>query len=126
MMHRDAAPGFGETLRELRVERRMSQTVVARRAGFDHSFLSKTESGDRVPSRDAVRRISDALRLSRDDRDKLMVSAGFLPDDPTAVMDTEPELARLYRALRSTTASDRAKRATRMQIGLIATQLEQV
>ena len=116
----------GLILKELRERRLVSQSKLAKRAGFDHSFVSRIESGSRVPSREAVDRLADALTVLDHDRARLMIAYGFLPDDPAAVMDAEPELARLYRALRSTTASDRAKRATRMQIGLIATQLEQV
>ena len=116
----------GLILKAMREHVGMSQSKLAKRAGYEHSYISRLESGTRVPSRDAVTRISRALWLTPEDRARLMIAYGFLPDDPTAVMDTEPELARLYRALRSTTASDRAKRATRMQIGLIAIQLEQV
>lgn len=116
----------GLILKELRERRLVSQSKLAKRAGFDHSFVSRCESGTRTPTRDAVDRFAAALDATPEDRARLMIAYGFLPDDPTAVMDTEPELARLYRALRSTTASDRAKRATRMQIGLIAIQLEQV
>lgn len=75
-----AASEFGRTLAGFRDSRlRMSQSRLAARAGFDHSYVSRLETGDRVPSFDAVERLAKALDLADTERNALIASAGFLP-----------------------------------------------
>lgn len=77
---------FGDELKTLRERRRLSQSRLADMAGFDHSFISRLESGDRFPTRDAVRRLASALSATPIERDRLMTSAGFTgPADATSV-----------------------------------------
>lgn len=84
---------FGVALRQLREERRVSQSKVAERAGFDHSAVSRWEAGSRVPSRTAAQRLAAALRLSDADTHRLMAAAGFTSGtDREAVLDAEPAL----------------------------------
>lgn len=49
---------FGETVRALRRERKLSQEALALDSGVDRSFLSQLENGHREPT------ISTALRLA--------------------------------------------------------------
>jgi transcriptional regulator with XRE-family HTH domain len=57
--------GFGKTLKHYREGRRVSQSKLAERAGLDHSYVSRLESGARTPTRDAVEQLSRALELNR-------------------------------------------------------------
>ena len=76
---------FGATLRRYRNGTngypRLSQMALAERADYDHSYLSRLEAGHRLPTRTAVNRLADALRLDPDEREELLLSAGFAEHD---------------------------------------------
>jgi transcriptional regulator with XRE-family HTH domain len=52
---------FGERLRELRVERNLTQTELAQRCGSNRPFISNLERGVKVPSLTMVLRLAEAL-----------------------------------------------------------------
>lgn len=52
---------FGERLRELRVERNLTQTELAERCGSNRPFISNLERGVKVPSLTMVLRLAEAL-----------------------------------------------------------------
>ncbi|MFM9107268.1 MAG: helix-turn-helix domain-containing protein, partial [Chloroflexota bacterium] len=83
---------FGIQLKGLRESRRVSQSKLAEQADFDHSYVSRLESGARMPTRDAVERLASALMLSQVEEDALLASAGFLPRDVTSLLSDEPAL----------------------------------
>ena len=83
---------FGVQLKALREARRVSQSKLAERADFDHSYVSRLESGARMPTREAVERLAGALALSSVEEDGLLASAGFLPGDVTSLLADEPAL----------------------------------
>jgi transcriptional regulator with XRE-family HTH domain len=83
---------FGVQLKSLREARRVSQSKLAERADFDHSYVSRLESGARMPTREAVERLSSALMLAQIEEDALLASAGFLPRDVTSLLSDEPAL----------------------------------
>lgn len=70
---------FGETLKQLREVRRISQSKLGHRAGFDHSYVSRLEDGTRQPSRATVMALAAALELSDVETDELRQAAGFSP-----------------------------------------------
>lgn len=72
---------FADTLRELR-GRTISQCRLADLAGLDHSYMSRLESGGRLPSRAVVARIADVLGLTGGDRARLFLAADYRPDEP--------------------------------------------
>ena len=55
-------PIFGERLRELRVERNLTQTELAQRCGSNRPFISNLERGVKVPSLTMVLRLAEALK----------------------------------------------------------------
>ena len=79
MAHRGAE--FGVLLKGLREGRRVSQSKLAERAEFDHSYVSRLESGARMPTREAAGRLGRALDLGQGEEDALLAAAGFLPRD---------------------------------------------
>ena len=81
---------FGLLLKKCREARGVSQSKLAERAGFDHSYVSRLESGARTPTRDAVDRLGEALSLDRIERDAMLASAGFLPRDVGSLLSNEP------------------------------------
>lgn len=79
---------FARGLRNYRLFARLSQSKLAELAGFDHSYVSRLECGQRTPTREAVGLLADALSLDTEGREALMASAGYLEDhlkfaDPT-------------------------------------------
>lgn len=88
----DAPTTFAERLRDARIRRGWSQARLAREAGYDHSYLSRIERGNRTPSRLAVARLVDALALDTVAEDHLLVAAGYTPGDPVNLLAEEPVL----------------------------------
>lgn len=76
---------FGAELRRYREQAGKSQAKTAQAAGFDHSYVSRLESGERVPSREAIDKLSAALGLSEVDKDRLLASGGFLPSKASSL-----------------------------------------
>ncbi|MFF6999971.1 multiprotein-bridging factor 1 family protein [Streptomyces sp. NPDC008313] len=62
-------PGFGSTLRRLRLLAGYSQVRLAAELGYHHSVISRWETGDRNPPHDQLKRLDDLLhtggRLTR-------------------------------------------------------------
>lgn len=71
--------GFGPLLNRYREERRVSQSEIGRRTGYDHSYVSRLLNGSRLPSREAVQKLSAALNLNEQGTERLFAAAGFLP-----------------------------------------------
>ena len=65
---------FGATLRRFRKDRGISQTTLANRAGFDPSYVSRLEHGDRLPSRGTVNNLAVALACTDAEHDTLLVA----------------------------------------------------
>lgn len=93
------ATQFATTLRRLRRERMISQTQLANRASFDHSYLSRLEAGNREPSRDTVSRLGDAMQLADIERSMLFASAGFTTSGDPLRFTSDPELMALAEIL---------------------------
>lgn len=99
---------FGTELRRLREKAKKSQSLLAKQADFDHSYISRLEAGSRLPTREAVERISSALGLTEAHKSSLMASAGYT----TAYTAREfkwPILAELGEALEKLEAAKRER-----------------
>ena len=57
---------FGDRLREIRENRELSQSDLARAAGMQPSAIAHFEAGRRKPSFDNVRALATALQVSAD------------------------------------------------------------
>lgn len=58
---RDICIGFGQRLKELRLERRISQETLAGMAGMDRTFVAQVERGRRNLSLANIHRLAIAL-----------------------------------------------------------------
>lgn len=113
----DAKRGvFGTALKRLREDRRVSQSKLAERAGFDHSYVSRLESGARTPTRDAVVSLAGSLQLDAKDQDRLLAAAGFLPKDTASLLADEPEVASVLNLLADPSVSMVVREAIRTQL----------
>jgi transcriptional regulator with XRE-family HTH domain len=74
---------FGGMLREIRAQRGLSLSELARVTHYNKGYLSRVESGQRIPSEDLARRCDDALSA----RGELIAAAHL---DIAASRDTKP------------------------------------
>ena len=110
---------FRAQIKEYRDRHSWSQERLAEEADMDHSLVSRLESGQRTPTREAVGKLGDGLRLGDGQRDMLLVLAGFAPDDPAnfLALHEEHALADVYRLLSDPQVSATTKEQLRAQIG---------
>ena len=113
---------FGALLRALRERQGVSQSKLAERADFDHSYVSRLESGARMPARDAVDRLGEALELDRPQMDSLLAAAGFLPRDVTSLLSSEPVIGEVLDLLQSEQVPTEFRENMREQLRLLAWQ----
>ena len=113
---------FGSTLKGFREVRRVSQSKLAERAGFDHSYVSRLESGARTPTRDAVQQLSQALELERQQQDELLASAGFLPREIYSLLSGEPEITEVLGLLQNNQVPEAYRDSMRQVLRLLADQ----
>jgi transcriptional regulator with XRE-family HTH domain len=113
---------FGVTLKQFREARCVSQSKLAERAGFDHSYVSRLESGARTPTRDAVQQLSQALELERVQQDELLASAGFLPREISSLLSGEPEITEVLGLLQNNQVPEAYRDSMRQVLRLLADQ----
>ena len=118
--------GFGVTLKRFREARRVSQSKLAERAGFDHSYVSRLESGARTPTRDAVEQLAKALELEQVNRDELLASAGFLPGEVASLLSGEPEITEVLGLLQNSAVPEAYRDSMRQVLRLLAEQAKHV
>lgn len=121
-----AGIGFGVTLKKFREARRVSQSKLAGRAGFDHSYVSRLESGARTPTRDAVEQLAIALELEPVNRDELLASAGFLPGELSSLLSGEPEITEVLGLLQNDHVPEAYRDSMRQVLRLLAEQARHV
>jgi transcriptional regulator with XRE-family HTH domain len=91
---------FGALLKAERLAAGISQTALGQETGFDHSFISRLESGEREPTLETVDGITKALGLSQPERDRLRMAAGYMPMRDESVYQ-HPQIGELDRAIQS-------------------------
>ena len=60
----DVRKAFGRRMRQLRLERRLSQEALAERAGLHLTYVGGIERGERNPALDNINRLARALGVS--------------------------------------------------------------
>ncbi len=114
--------GFGVLLKGLRETRRVSQSKLAERADFDHSYVSRLESGARMPTRDAVERLAHAMDLAQVEEDGLLAAAGFLPRDVASLLSDEPVIGEVLDLLQNDAVPIEYRENMRQVLRLLAEQ----
>lgn len=113
---------FAPLLREYRDRRRLSQSRLAEAAGFDHSYVSRLESGTRMPTRDAVAKLAEAMGLEDGERDALLASAGFMPGRIENLFASEPVLSEVLGLLQDRAVPADVRDDVRHMISLLVRQ----
>lgn len=91
---------FGVALRRYRRCLGLSQNALAKVVGIDASYINRLESGEReAPSRRTALALARALQLSRDDVDRLLCSAGYLPPSLHRLGPTDSTVCAVARVL---------------------------
>jgi transcriptional regulator with XRE-family HTH domain len=124
-----AAVQFGQTLTRLRTAQRLSQNQLAQRAGLNHSYISRLESGGRGdPSRVVVEQFVGALGLdpAGRDADDLRMAAGFLPIDPAHLLTGETSLAKLAALLEETHLPEPSRTTLRRILALLVEEYTRI
>lgn len=93
-----AGAAFGDALRELRKARGLSQMALAEIAQTSQRHVSFLELGRSKPSRPMVMQIAESLRLSLQNRNRLMLAAGYAAAYPQRALDSA-EMQPLNQAL---------------------------
>jgi transcriptional regulator with XRE-family HTH domain len=94
-------PAFGLLLRQYREKKQWSQSRLAARCDFNHSYISRLEAGGRSPSAETVSTLIDQLELSVVDASRLRMSAGFMPGNNVVLSTEMVELVRLISVVRT-------------------------
>lgn len=113
---------FGTVLKRYREGRRVSQSKLAARAGFDHSYVSRLESGARTPTREAVQQLARALELDRVRQDELLAAAGFLPSEISSLLSGEPEITEVLGLLQNQQVPEAYRNSMRQVLRSLAEQ----
>lgn len=80
---------FGDTLREHRNRRRLSQLDLALETEVSSRHLSFLETGRAQPSRTMITRLADSLELDLRSHNELLSAAGFAPAHRASALDAE-------------------------------------
>lgn len=115
---------FADTLRRYRQQARFSQSRLASYAGFDHSYVSRLESGTRTPTRSAVVALGKAMQLPSVDMDCLVASAGYMPGQVESLLAAEPVIGEAFAVLRDMSVAEDAKDDLRASIALLIRQAQ--
>ena len=113
---------FGNLLKSLREKNGVSQSKLAERAYFDHSYVSRLESGARMPTREAVDRLGTAMNLEPAELDSLLASAGFLPKDVSSLLSAEPALGEVLEVLQDETVPSEFRENMRNMLRVMVQQ----
>jgi transcriptional regulator with XRE-family HTH domain len=91
---------FGERVRQLRVDRRMSQRSLAIRVSVDYTYLSKIENGKMGPPSDRViHRL--AVELGADEEELLALAAKVSQGELRESVARDARVGVLFRRLQS-------------------------
>ena len=113
---------FGPLLKQFRETRRVSQSKLAKRAGFDHSYVSRLESGARTPTREAIEQLANALELDGVLHDELLASAGYLPRQVSSLLAGEPEVSEVLSLLQNASMPEAYRTSMRQVLRVLADQ----
>lgn len=92
-------PPFAVLFKQLREYAGVSQSKLARMSGYGNSYVSRLESATRVPTFEAICRLSSAMNLSAKDQDRLLDAAGFRRLNSTYLSDCDPAVIALHQLL---------------------------
>jgi transcriptional regulator with XRE-family HTH domain len=119
-----AGEPYGRRLGRLRASRGLSGYALARAAGLHPNLLARSEAGTRrAEGPDEIDALARALSLTAEERDELLVAAGFWPSAFLALGHADPTLRALADALTGPAVSEVARRRFRAGVEALAAAL---
>lgn len=116
--------GFPTMLRQLRRQAGLSQNRLARAGGIDPAYVNRMEAAPDdsplVPRPAVLGRLSEALGLTRLERDRLYVAAGRCPPTLEALGGWDLALAALAEALADPQLSGDDRAELRQVVAILA------
>lgn len=116
--------GFPSLLRQLRQRAGLSQNRLARTSRIDPAYVNRMEAAPEaeplVPRPPVLRRLCDALGLTRHERDRLYVVAGRCPPTLQALGGWDPALAAVAETLADPGLSEDDRAELRQVIAVLA------
>ncbi len=95
---------FGKRIKELRVQLKLPQQVLAAEVSIDAGYLSKIEAGKVPPPSEKV--IGNLAQVLHADKDELMVLAGKSPKDIEPIITEDVRIPGILRRARGLNAQD--------------------
>lgn len=117
---------FARCLMEMRGISRMSQDRLAGLTGYDRSYITRLELGQRVPSRDAVLRLAEAMQISEANRNKMLVAAGYAPSDEKDLPERDPVVDALVALLADPMVTNEVRDDVRNMVATLVRQARRV
>lgn len=112
---------FGSTLRRFRLRAGLSQSALAKVVSINASYINRLESGEReAPTREVAAAIARSLKLSLDDTDRLLFSAGHVPPSLQKLGPADSTIAAVTRLLTNDRLSPEARADFRAVVETIA------
>lgn len=85
---------FGAMLAQFRARTGKSRSALAHEVHVDPSYLTRIEHGDRVaPRPHIIEDLARVLRLTKPERNRFLIAAGFVPDPVAEVWDDSLQAA---------------------------------
>jgi len=98
---------FGQKIKELRRERKVSQRKLAQYCGIDCGYLSRIESSSfPPPSEKVIRKMADFLEVPPDE---LLYLANKFPSDIKEIITHDPSISGMLRRTANLTPEQRRK-----------------
>ena len=88
---------FGQAIRQLRMERGLTQRVVAAAVGVDFTYLSKLENDRGEPPSEKL--VRELARVLDGEPEELLALAGWIPGELRERAQTDVNFARFLRRL---------------------------
>lgn len=105
---------FGEYIRTIRMEKKISLRNLASRVGISPPYLSDIEKGNRYPPTKLLSRLSDTLRLTNEERQMMYDLAGEarneIPEDIAIYLRQNESARKAVRYAKENSIQDEAWR----------------
>ncbi|MHB8409866.1 MAG: helix-turn-helix transcriptional regulator [Acidiferrobacterales bacterium] len=112
---------FGATLRRYRLRAGYSENALAKIVGINASYINRLSSGEReAPTREVASAIGRALKLTTEEIDRLMFSAGHVPPSLQKLGPADSTVAAVTRLLTNDRLSPEARADFRAVVETIA------
>jgi transcriptional regulator with XRE-family HTH domain len=112
---------FASTLRRFRLRAGVSQNALAKIVGINASYINRLENGEReAPTRDVAQALAQALRLSAEEVDRLLFSAGHVPPSLQKLGPADSTIAAVTRLLTNDRLSPEARADFRAIVETVA------